>query len=280
MINLVMSIETFFVDSKEHRFGNGGVRIEYVIYSNNTTIATINTGVYAHGQDRKESTYYIKMVFAGLKSYDDYNDELRSNFLFAMASWLNSKRLPFKLSELDCNIDVNCAYDNFYAMQIKKVPNGRYHNEQIYITTNYLQKKTKSVSALFYDKQFKESLHEQISRFELKLPSKFFKNKNLDTLNEAISRIFERYAIFYFEDIRVKNQVLYIQKCIECSNIANKAREYNKLMSQVNKYRLYPNFSYIMEYIYNLYSIKNYKMVVKKKEEEFVLNDSCGNFDF
>lgn len=278
MINFVRGIKTFFVYAKEQRFGNRGTRIEYIVYSNSTIMATINTGVYTHGQNREKTTYFIKMVFAGLKSYDEYNDELRKNFLFVMASWLNGKRLQFKLSELDCNIDANCAYDNFYVMQIKKVPNSRYRDEQIYSTTHYLQKKTKSVSALFYDKRFKESLHEQISRFELKLPSKFFKNKSLDFLAEAISRVFERYAIFYFEDIRVKNEVIYAQNRIECSRVANKAREYNKIISQINQYRLYPNISLIMEYIYTLYTIKNYTMVVKKRKEEFV--DDGDNFDF
>lgn len=72
----------------------------------------------------------------------------------------------------------------------------------------------------------------------------------------------------------------YIQSQIEHNNIANKSREYNKLMSQINQYRLSPNIPYIMEYLYELYTIKNYKMIVKKKEEGMVLHTDRGDFDF
>lgn len=282
MLSLIMSIDTFYVNSIEQKFGNGGLRIKHEIYSNSTTMATIITGSYPVGKNRKRSIYFIKILFAGLKSYDNDIDELRDNFLLYLCSWINTKRLSFKICELDCDIDVNCDYKNFHVMQIKKVPNGRYNTEQVFQTTHYLQKKTKSLSAFFYDKQIKEELDNKMSRFELKFPSKFFTNKDdLELLDIDISRVFDRYAVFYFEDKELKKEVIDAQNHIEKSDKRYRGRAYNKLMLQLNEYRLLPDIHYIMDFIFNLYSVKNHKMVIKKdrKTRYSMLSNDLFDFD-
>jgi len=274
MLTRARSIPTFYVNALEQSYGIGGMRIEYQIYSHNTMMATINTGVFQYGTNRENSTYYMKIVFAGLKSYDDIIDNLRNKFLLDTCSWLNTKRLPFRLVELDCDIDIHCNYDNFYAMQIKKVPNVKMESEQVFTTTHYLQKKTKSkrsTSALFYDKGAKAVLGDEdsITRFELKLSSNFFKNRTtMEAIGSGLISVFDRYAIFHFEDLNFKNQVIGVHNYIEFSNIPNKAREYNKLMPQLHPFRHFPDLGFIMSFINRLFTIKSYKMVLREDEIE------------
>jgi len=276
LLTKARAIPTFYVNSIEQHYGNGGARIEHQIYSHNTMMATINTGVFKYGTNREQSIYYIKMVFAGLQSYDVTIDDLRIKFLLDTCSWLNTKRLSFRLVELDCDIDLHCNYANFYAMQIKKVPNVKVETEQVYATTHYLQKKSKSkraTSALFYDKGAKalRSDEDCISRFELKLSSNFFHSKiTIEAIEGGLMNVFSRYAIFYFEDLNLKNQVIGVHNYIESSNIPNKAREYDKLMPQLHNCRYLPDINYIMSFINRLFTIKNYRMIVRQEEIEML----------
>lgn len=52
---------------------------------------------------------------------------------------------------------------------------------------------------------------------------------------------------------------------IENSNVS-KAREYNKLMPQLEIYRLFPNIDYIIGFIEQLYSVRSFKMIIKEEE--------------
>lgn len=94
--------------------------------------------------------------------------------------------------------------------------------------------------------------------------------------------MFDRYAVFYFENLNVKNELMVIQNHIESSNISNKAIEYKKLILQLNNYRLYPNIDYIMGFIQRLYTIRNFKMVVRHESSENMSIDKTSvpfNFD-
>jgi len=283
----IRSINGLTVIAKEKMFGHGGKRIEYFVYYKNITISSIITGAYKPDKSKKDNIYYLNLVCAGLKSHDEFIDELRYDFLLTACSWFNDNRIGFRIRELDPNIDAMCSYENFHVMQIKRAPKGKYdsNDEQMYATTHYMQNKTKYIStgtsALFYDKQFKEGLIEAVSRFELKLLLNAKHTKDTYTLHKRIVSMFDRYAVFYFEDINVKNEVMWIEKNIEKANVPNKAMEYKKLMSQLNVYRLYPNIEYIMGYIHRLHTIRNFKMIVRDKESENTsIDETSVAFDF
>lgn len=280
----VSSIVGLEIIAKEQMFGNGGKRVDYFVYYKNITLASIKTGAYGRGN----TTYFLNVVCAGLKSYDDYIDDLRYDLLLSVCSWFNDNRVSFRLRELDCNIDAICPYANFHVIQTKRAPRGKYNSneEQVYTTTHYMQKKTKyrsaGTAALFYDKQAKEALYEPTSRFEMKLVLREEHTKDISTLYKRIVSMFDRYAVFYFENLNVKNELMVIQNHIESSINSNKAIEYKKLILQLNNYRLYPNIDYIMGFIQRLYTIRNFKMVVRHEKSENISIDKTGipfNFD-
>ena len=82
MLSLIMSVDTFYVNSIEQKFGNGGSRIKHIVYSNSTTMATIITGSYPVGKNRNKSIYFIKILFAGLckkrSKSDTYDTSVRT----------------------------------------------------------------------------------------------------------------------------------------------------------------------------------------------------------
>ena len=170
----INSIVGLSVIPKERIIGYGATILEYYVYYKNITIAIIKTGAYRANKSIEENTYYINIVSAGLKSYDDCIDEIKYSFLLTICSWFNDNRVNFSIRELDCNIDANCCYINFHVMQIRSSPNRRFNanEEQMFTTTRYLQRKSKykstATSALYYDKQVKENLDEELSRCELK----------------------------------------------------------------------------------------------------------------
>ena len=280
--NHVSSIVGLEIIAKEQMFGNGGKRVDYFVYYKNITLASIKTGAYGRGN----TTYFLSVVCAGLKSYDDFIDNLRYDLLLSVCSWFNDNRVSFRLRELDCNIDAACPYENFHVIQIKRAPRGKYNSdeEQVYTTTHYMQKKTKyrfaGTSALFYDKQAKEALYDPLSRFELKLLLKKEQTKDISTLHNRIMKMFDRYAVFYLENLNVKNDVIGIQNYIENSNTPNKAIEYKKLVLQLNNFRLYPNIDYIMGFINRLYTIKNFKMILNVTGESNIMDVTSNPFSF
>ena len=267
----INSIVVLSVIPKERIIGYGATILEYYVYYKNITIAIIKTGAYRANKSIEENTYYINIVSAGLKSYDDCIDEIKDSFLLTICSWFNDNRVNFSIRELDCNIDANCSYINFHVMQVRSSPNRRFNanEEQMFTTTRYLQRKSKykstATSALYYDKQVKENLDEELSRCEFKFIFKKEHTISMDSLYKKISNGFNRYAVYYFNDLRLKEYVLLAQKQVELY-VPNKARGYDNITKQIELYRLYPNINYIMSYINRLYTIRNYKMIIQDKD--------------
>lgn len=286
----INSIVGLSVIPKERVSGYGSFNIEYYIYYKNHTIAKITTGAYRVNRSIEENTYYINIICAGLKSYNDYTDEIKDSFLLTICSWLNIKKIAFTIRELDCNIDAYCSYDNFYVMQVRSSPNRKFNanEEQMFTTTKYLQRKSKykssATSALFYDKQLKENLDEQISRCEIKFILKKEHSSSTGSIYNKISNGFNRYAIYYFSDLRVKEDVIRVQEQVELYTVS-KARGYDNITKQIEHYRLYPNMDYIMGYIERLFTIRNYKMIIKEDDMDLPIDTTSrfsgfeGTFD-
>ena len=88
----INSIVGLSVIPKERIIGYGATILEYYVYYKNITIAIIKTGAYRANKSIEGNTYYINIVSAGLRSYDDYSDEIKHGFLLSVCSWFNTDR--------------------------------------------------------------------------------------------------------------------------------------------------------------------------------------------
>lgn len=87
----------------------------------------------------------------------------------------------------------------------------------------------------------------------------------MDSLYKKISNGFNRYAVYYFSNLKLKEDVIRAQNQIEAYGV-NKARAYDNITKQIDLYRLYPNIDYIISYIERLFTIRNYKMIIQDKD--------------
>lgn len=230
--------------------------IKYNLLFGGRKILTIQTGSIRIKNNLKRQLveqYYIRIRFAGLKSYNQRQDRASYNALMTICAWLNTTRTNFKLVELDIAIDTYSSFLNVLATCISKSPNVLYNRlgrTQYYDSTpttyienykNVEQRKEAVLRAYLYNKSAKERLKFLITRFELKLQNRFFLKNEFNT--KSIINALDRYYVMYFEDKREKEQKI---------NEYNKyktvtAREINRL--RFGSYRLYPDSDVIKEFI-------------------------------
>ena len=93
-------------------------------------VATIHTGATRSrnkvtGQFQK--IYYIRIRFAGLKSYNKALDENTLNCLMSICAYLNTTNTVFRLTELDIAIDAFCPFNNILVCCTKESANVPYN---------------------------------------------------------------------------------------------------------------------------------------------------------
>jgi len=267
--------------AKEKVKSNGTfLGIYYLVMYKNIELAEIHTGA----APRKDGiTFYINIVFAGLASYIEKKDFLRYEVLLSTCSWLNDKKIAFSIKELDVSMDLLCPFIYAHVMQLKKAPNTSNKTKNLYRgESTYLQDKKKgysyTTSAILYDKQKKEGLPYYISRFEVRFLFQKDERNELLKLQEKVTKGFEKYGFFYFEELLLKNAVMRHQEFIEKSG-KPRARQYRQLVKQIEEFKLKPDLEYVMDYIYGLYSIKDYKMK-PFKEKMAIETFKDSNFQF
>ncbi len=281
IVSFILATPYLYYKFKDTLIGERKIYRTHYIYCSGTILATIDTGSFQTLVNRHLITkYYIRILFAGLKSYNDINDKGSYEGLMRLCAFLNGTkqqrrrggRIPFKIKELDCCIDVHCSFNNVWAICVKRAGRTKYYNandSQAYLNTYYIEKiasnkRSNAVQrAYVYDKQHKEDLVEPISRFEVKLQSNYFINHgfNLNSIKKALNR----YYFMYFDDLNVKyqkmanyhqNEVMELQekmKLKEQRKTVVRSREINKL--KLDPYRLYFDTEYIESLIDDMYSI-------------------------
>lgn len=242
-----------YIDSVEYYAGFDR-RIEHKIYCNNRTVLSFSTG-FTHGE------YFIKIKFAGLKTYDHIVDNTSTNYLFAIMAYLNGKLINWKLSALDLAIDVShVAFNQLLAICTQHTSGTRYHdldevqrydNETTYIekfeSTEASERATKR--AYFYNKTIKELVKHDFNigfplhRFEVKLQSDYFNKYGLDI--STIEQTLNMYHFMYFDFVDDKNAV--IQRYSDYSKV--RKREIERM--GLENHRLH----FDMEYIYHFINI-------------------------
>ena len=253
----------YFIKYQEYTIGLGMKRGEHSIYLNNTTVATINTGVYQRvvpiGDERKKVLYYyIAVKFAGLKRYNEILDTTSYDVLMLYCAYFNSEGIPFVPIELDICLDVKCRFEQMLALCAKRSPKTSYcglAEPQMYVETTYLEKievnkVDQSVRrAYYYDKSYKEGLSFPLTRFEVKLQPKYFGKHGYSV--ESIMQVLDRYYVMYFENMEEK-RVLMTQ--YEENQFERRKKE--AVLEEMQQYRLFFDAYAIRAFLNELYTVR------------------------
>ncbi len=184
---------------------------KYKLLRGNTTLATLT-------QSASHSKFYIRIRFAGLKSYKDKQDIASYNLLVSIAAFLNTTKYNYRLAELDIAIDCFCLFKNMLVVCNTKKANVTYSPlgyVQYYkgIPTSYIeqfphiqQRKNAVSRAYLYDKGSKEKLPYILTRFELKLQNRYFLKNDFDVA--SIVGAMNNYTVLYFDNILIKEWVI------------------------------------------------------------------------
>lgn len=235
--------------------------IKYDVYFGGTIIFTIHSGFTSKADSitGEKGLYYIRIRFAGLKSYIQRQDEASFNALLTICAWLNTTRTKYRMVELDVAIDTHCSFDNILAICVNKSGKTTYNeigHKQYYkgIPTTYIEKYGNEqeandavVRSYVYDKSFKEGLiSSKITRFELKLQNRFFLRYGFNT--QSIINAMNKYYVMYFEYVKMKNQYIDL-----FNNF--KITPKNIEILGLSKYRLHVNENIIKEFIRQVESV-------------------------
>lgn len=253
ILGFIIESRFLYVDHKDKRIGLNKIIREYYVYAKNKVVAVVNTGI-SREKNKYTSRYlskcYISITFAGLKSYNKIKDKASKDCLFRVCAFLNENNISFKITELDICIDIKADFENVMAIAIKKTPKTKYYgiNErQTFSKTNYIEKISKKnlhraiQRAYTYDKSHKEGLSSNLTRFELKLQSKYFNHYGLCL--ESIEKAINKYYVMYFEDLRDKFYIMGVYDKYQYF----RNREVKRY--SLDDYRLHPNINYVKKFI-------------------------------
>ena len=258
LIEYIKKLKSVRIKHTDKDIGNGRVYREYQVLFKGKQIAGITTGIYYEGSYRlgnRRKVYYVALKLAGLKRYKELIDKASLHCLLYVCRYLNMRKIPFKLTELDIALDINCSLKHVLALVNRRVPNVKYHevneSQSNYSTTRYIEKieakkVNKAVSrAYVYSKGKKAKLDYSVTRFEIKLQSKFFNCYAIDI--QAIKRSVDRYTILYFQDES------HVKEYLKQYRDGKLDLKHPKL-----KHRVHIDIEYVEEFINMLFSINQY----------------------
>ncbi|MDN5100364.1 hypothetical protein O8C83_05970 [Aliarcobacter butzleri] len=196
--------------------------------SSNTTIASITTSTFCTIHDFQNiNNYYIAIAFHGLVRYQKKLDAKSKLLLQHITAYLNTKKLPFIITQFDISTDIKCPLSNLVAVCVNRKSRKKYHplgtyddnrnkiqkNEGTYEIEKFESKEKRNnvmKLAYLYNKRRKEIMKAnydigyEVSRFEMKCQTRFFLDK------EVSVRIFlqelKDYKLFYFKDMTQKDE--------------------------------------------------------------------------
>jgi len=229
------------------------------VWTAGTKILELKTGMFLSGshKDKKRiPIYYISVEMAGMKRYHSTLDSISYNCLLRIAAYLNTNIIPFDIASLDICVDMRCQFIYTYAFCNKRssgVNCYKVGEQQPYANTHYIEKYNHTHNyvmkrAYLYDKSFKEGLDYFVTRFELKLQSRFFSRDNY--FYAPIIESLYKYHILYFPTLEEKDAALSLYAQHE--GIIRR-RDLHKL--GLDRYRVYPDITNINRLVERLYEI-------------------------
>lgn len=230
--------------------------IRYELFHGNSKLATIHTGTTIARNKitgRFKRVYYIRIRFAGLKSYIDKYDKASFHCLMSICALLNVTGTIFKFVELDIALDAYCFFNNILVSCTRKASYVNYNplNFKQYFNgkpTSYIenygqakQRKYAMLRSYLYDKTAKNSLPFRVTRFEVKLQNRFFIHNgfNLDSISKALNK----YYVMYFRTKLEKEYM--INRYNSYTNVTS--RELDRL--GFGNYRLSHNLNIVKAFI-------------------------------
>lgn len=222
-------------------------------------VATIDTGSFSYltkEKKRGKTVWYLSIKLAGLKRYIAERDKMSHNVLMLIVSYLNTYKMPFKITQLDVALNLFTKFKNTLCLCTSRYATTKYwkaNEEQQFDTTRYIEKfnnakhKAESVvHACHYDKSYKEKLDYNLTRFEISFQKKFLKNGfNIG----AIYGEFNRYHVMYVPNPKVKQEVM--DKYDRLAVIRQKDIKALKL----ERYRLNIDMNVLVDFTTNLYLV-------------------------
>ena len=193
-------------------------------------------------------------------------------YLMKVISLFNFYNINFEVIGLDLFVDVDKPFENMFAFCNKKVGGVKYYKtleNQHNIGTHYIEKlnnthKNVMKRAYLYDKSLKEKLLFPITRFELKIQTRFFNRNKMNVFfdrkmfyTNLLNRLMESYHILYFRSLVLKNQELTSYALFEDT----RRRDFYKL--SLNNYRIIPNISNVVDDLLNLLDYCNPYLHIK-----------------
>lgn len=220
------------------------------------------------------SIFSVTVEFAGLKSYNYKKDNIMHNYLMKVISLFNFSNINFEVIGLDLFVDVDKPFKNMFAFCNKKVGGVKYYKtleKQYHFGTHYIEKfnnthKNVMKRAYLYDKSLKEKLLFPITRFELKIQTRFFNRNKINGFfdrkifyTNLLNRLMESYHVLYFRSLVLKNQELASYALFEDTI---RRRDFYKL--SLNNYRIIPNISNVVDDLLNLLDYCNPSLHIRQ----------------
>ena len=175
---------------------------------------------YNQHQAKDKANYIqgtLSINFAGLKSYNQINDNIKLKALTNLLHILQDNNIAFKSKRVDIATDIhNSNYDNIAALRINKQGYKHQFNkpsQSEYSTTFYLEQYTPepSVKALIYDKTLKEYnkhkniIESGIVRMEISIRTTQKQHKAISTKEQYINHIQKQINKYLFTECPSKN---------------------------------------------------------------------------
>ena len=232
---------------------------DIIIRNKRNTIATIRTAAFYAGKDMNGEPivkFYVSIRFKGLASYVKRLEKLSNDLLWKIAAFMKTRDIRCTVTALDICLDVECLFNQMLVIctiPYKRTEYYKLTEKQIYITSTYIEKiskkklKRSALWSYYYYKTSKDKLDFPLTRYELKLTSKWFNAHGLQM--DTIENTLNRYHILVFDSLEVKN---------------SKITEYNKHsivrdaeldQMKLEDFRVIPDIDYIDHFLRTLFSI-------------------------
>lgn len=249
IIDFILSKRLIHI-SKDEESSNEYCQVKK-LRSSNTTIASIIKSTYSTINDKLQNinNYYISFSFQGLVRFQKNLDDRSKLLLQYVTAYLNTKKLPFIITQLDISTDIKCPLENLLAVCVNRKSRKKYHplgtyddngnkiqkNEGTYEVEKFESKEKRNnvmKLAYLYDKRRKEIMKAyydvgyEVSRFEMKCQSRFFLDKEVSV--RTFLQELKDYKLFYFKDMIKKEEF------IKRYNKSNNNKHRNQLIADLS----------------------------------------------
>lgn len=224
------------------------------------TVVTVDKGSFSYvKRDKKKARteWYLSVKLAGLKRFIPDRDKVSHNALMLIVSYLNTRKLAFKVTQFDVALNIFTKLENVLALCTKRYATTEYwkaNEEQLFLTTGYMEKfknakhKGAAVShCCVYGKSDKEELEYNLVRQEVSFQKKFFKNNGFNV--GAMYNEFYRYHVMYIPNQKIKQEIM--DKYDSLAVIRKKDIKDLKL----DRYRLHIDLHVLVDFATKLYSV-------------------------